>query len=469
MAPIVILSDGTWCGREAGTKTNIYRLAKYIGIDVDTPDSLEEYVLSVPGKIHARYRHGVGLGSTFLDYLFNGVTAQDLAAECIMGYKFIVDHYSEDDEVWLFGLSRGAYTVRCIAGMINNCGIVRKSGRPDEDVSLLCEEVYRIYRSRDAVNAPHSLQSEEFRRRNSHPLIGDGDVPRDPPVRFMGILDTVGELGIPTFTGGVGLDWPEFYDGVVSSVVGRVCHLVSLHDRFYIFQPCLARRGDGCITGGIHEEWIPGVHYDLGRQRFRFFRVGAGIFESTLAHWAWATKPIEPNAVLADFTLLRMLEHVQEVDSAGAVVPAANMQNALGDLRRAIAADAPTTGDGDVYERVLRHAPFGELLNGAAALGMKIAPGIWQLFLALRDRFIPSIDAAVYDLQQRDPDTLAAESLAAIARVSPDRYPSRTLRAWGLRGGTAHLRGLPRAGSICCEEALTTVPEVGVLLDDTVM
>jgi hypothetical protein len=28
----------------------------------------------------------------------------------------------------MFGLSRGAYTVRCIAGMINNCGIIRRRG-----------------------------------------------------------------------------------------------------------------------------------------------------------------------------------------------------------------------------------------------------------------------------------------------------------------------------------------------------
>ena len=89
------------------------------------------------------------------------------------------------------------------------------------------------------------------------------------PVRFMGLFDTVGSLGILTLTGGLGLDYPKFYDDMVSSVVQNVCYLVSLYDRLWVFQPCLARRKDG-KGGGIHEEWIPGCHYDLGRQRFRF-------------------------------------------------------------------------------------------------------------------------------------------------------------------------------------------------------
>jgi uncharacterized protein (DUF2235 family) len=43
--------------------------------------------------------------------------------------RFIAKKYSEyggpaECRVWLFGLSRGAYTARAVAGMINNCGIL---------------------------------------------------------------------------------------------------------------------------------------------------------------------------------------------------------------------------------------------------------------------------------------------------------------------------------------------------------
>ena len=61
--PIIILCDGTWCGREADTRSNIYYLAKMVGIRIDDPTDTDMHELN--GK--AWYIHGVGLGSTFLE------------------------------------------------------------------------------------------------------------------------------------------------------------------------------------------------------------------------------------------------------------------------------------------------------------------------------------------------------------------------------------------------------------------
>ena len=436
MSRIIALCDGTWCGRETGTKTNVYRLARIIGIPIGDADSDKEHVLRTD-TVRARYRHGVGLGSSFLDYLFNGITAQDLQDECIAAYRFIVENYTEGDEVWLFGLSRGAYTVRCVAGMINNCGIVRECATR-EDTGLLCEEVYRMYRSRYDINRPHAVQSEEFRRRRSWPLIGDekdGEPRRRPPVRFMGLFDTVGSLGIPSFTGGVGLDWPEFYDNVVSSVVDQVCHFVSLHDRFYIFQPCLARRKDPANMHGIYEEWLPGVHYDLGRQRFRFFRVGAGAFESLLAHWSFASKVIEPNEVLADLALLKMLRSIRQSDANGSVVSASKLTDEMENLQHALTAPYPEVGDGDVYAKVVEYGPFGGLIWPAVKWAFSRANAVWELLVALRDRFIPSDGANVYRFQECDWTVSPTKPVAKLGVVTEHRYPSKTFQRWDLRLG----------------------------------
>jgi len=431
MRRIIVLSDGTWCGRETGTQSNIYHLAKFFGIPIDNSNAEDEYTLPATSTMAARYRHGVGLNSTFLDYLFNGVTAQDLAAECISAYKFIVDHYTEGDEIMLFGLSRGAYTVRCVAGMINNCGIVRKPAT-DAQTDLLCDEVYRLYRSRYHINRPHSEQSIDFRARHSWPLIGDegkDEPPRRAPVRFMGLFDTVGSLGIPTFTGGVGLDWPEFYDQNVSSVVEEVYHLVSLHDRFWVFQPCLASRKD-YSKSNIDEEWIPGVHYDLGRQRFRFLRIGAGWLESLLGRWSYASKVIEPNQVLADSALLKMLKRIRQVTPAGLFMKEAAMDDVLEQLERDMTAPKRAIGDGDVYGKVAQYAPFGQRLGGLLAAVFKSAPAIWTLLFDLRDRFIPHVDADVSRFSVPDID---GRSLADLAGVDDQRYPSKTLESWQLR------------------------------------
>ncbi|KAM5527051.1 peptidoglycan binding domain containing protein [Fusarium oxysporum f. sp. phaseoli] len=260
MAPrIVVLCDGTWCGRETSTKTNIFAWPSFFKSPSTTP---------IP-RIH---------------YLFDGATASDLKGEVISAYQFIVDNYTPDHEIWLFGLSRGAYTVRSVAGLINNYGIINRwrLNLNDDETHQMCQDAYVLYKNRDRNNKPHGPDSIEFRQRNSWPLIGDpvpnGESAPQPPVRFMGLFDTVGSLGIPTFTGGLGLNYLQFYDDVVSSVVMNVCHLVSVHDRLWAFQPCLAKRKNGGKLG-IYEEWLPGCHYDLGRQEFRFWRSGGGVLE----------------------------------------------------------------------------------------------------------------------------------------------------------------------------------------------
>lgn len=63
--PLIVLCDGTWCGRETNTKSNIYMLARMVGIQINDPTDTGEHELQ--GK--AWYKHGVGLGSTFLEYV----------------------------------------------------------------------------------------------------------------------------------------------------------------------------------------------------------------------------------------------------------------------------------------------------------------------------------------------------------------------------------------------------------------
>ena len=103
-----------------------------------------------------------------------------------------------------------------------------------------------------------------------------------PSIKFMGLLDTVGALGVPSVDAGIGLSY-EFYDQVVSSEVQHVYQALATHDRLSVFTPCFVRRNaelDGYTT---REAWFPGAHYDVGHQRFVFPR-DAGIVERTLSH-----------------------------------------------------------------------------------------------------------------------------------------------------------------------------------------
>ncbi|KAE8379052.1 hypothetical protein BDV26DRAFT_280576 [Aspergillus bertholletiae] len=440
--PLIILCDGTWCGHETNTRTNILELAEKIGVG-QNPD-------------HVFYLQGVGLGSSFLDYVFNGATAQDLAHQCIETYEFIVKYYTyPDHEIWMFGLSRGAYLVRAVAGMINNCGIVKPvkvDGTIDnQQTRVLCEAVYDIYRSPYPINRPHSAQSETFRQTKAWPLIGDENpanpaAPRFiPPIKFMGLFDTVGSLGLPDFTGGVGLDWPAFFDQTVSTAVENVYHAVSLHDRIYAFQPCLVNRNekmhgqDWGDFGVTKQEWLPGVHYDLGRQRFRFLReFGGGKLERFLAQFNFASKIIEPNQVLADFALRWMLlairTHNNQLQAAYHIIP--DIDQYIDEVTNNItekARDLGRTGDGDVYGHILEYAPFGssilDIMRVLRGTRGKVS-AIYQLFFDLRDRFIPDHDAIIYDFRRNDPDI--GFSIGDLGAVCERRYPSKAYVNWEL-------------------------------------
>ena len=260
---IVLCCDGTWCGDSEGTTTNVKILADIIADKV-----VENGVhhSRADGYVTVCYFDGTGIEGSFTDYLVNGAIAEDIKTKCIEGYKFIVDHFEHDKQVWMFGLSRGAYTVRCIAGMINNIGIIKNI---NSNVDDLCEFAYYMYRSKDPQYAPGGNYADEFKVAYSHSY-------NYPPIKFMGLMDTVGSLGIPKIDSGVSLSY-EFYDQNVSNEVDCVFQALATHDRLSVFEPCFARRKEGSPTTTPVEVWFPGAHYDIGRQRFVPFRKGQSV------------------------------------------------------------------------------------------------------------------------------------------------------------------------------------------------
>jgi hypothetical protein len=102
---IVIFCDGTWCGEQTGTNTNIKILA-----DLMAKQDCKNGVTYNIRDTYICYFQGIGISGSFIDYLINGATALDIKKYCIDVYKFIVDNFEIDSEIWMFGLSRGAYS-----------------------------------------------------------------------------------------------------------------------------------------------------------------------------------------------------------------------------------------------------------------------------------------------------------------------------------------------------------------------
>ncbi|KAF9325085.1 hypothetical protein BG006_011416 [Podila minutissima] len=397
------------------------------------PISHEDYSRGV----QACYFPGSGLGGTFLEYLYNS-TGMDIAKDCIEVYKYIATNYTEQKEIWMFGLSRGSYTVRLVGGMINNCGIIKTGTHTERTIDSLCNDVYEIYRSPFPENRPNGSSSLEFRRCVSHHV--------STPIKFMGLLDTVGAMGVPKLDAGIGWTFPEFYDLKISSEIEKVYHACAIHDRLWIFQPCRAFRKPipNKPWFKVHERWFPGCHYDLGRQRFRFFPNGKDIIQRTIA-WAFhpLDKVIKPNKVLADLVLKWMLESINTEDPHGNVI--LNIDNRIRNLIGAIE-NGHDTGSGDVYDRILEYGPGGKLF----AVGAKMADAAVafldvastdKLGTALRNFFglgliigtiaetknrrIEDVNAVVTRYDEAS-NMIGDQSIETLAGINTNRYPSST-------------------------------------------
>ncbi|KAK9319322.1 hypothetical protein V1517DRAFT_332978 [Lipomyces orientalis] len=380
-------------------------------------------------RFKARYFDGIGLGSTVAAYLLNGATANDIGNMCVEVYKYIVENYEDGCKIWMFGLSRGAYTVRCVAGMINNCGIIDRwqKVQTKEEREKLCSEVYKIYCSPYKEDRPDSPKSATFREIFSRAV--------DCPIELLGLFDTVGSTGVPSFEAGNGPVYPTLWDQVVSSQVENVYHAVSIHDRLSVFQPCRALADETKPRHPrIEERLFPGCHYDLGRQRFRFLRTFAGsIAEGTVDTLSWpVSREVKPNEVLSNLVLIWMLEKISNT-LIGHRRIFGNVDEKIRDLDTQIRNREVSTGSGDVYDQLLDYVPFGYIVDILSLKGLPGGPrayadGLIKLLLVVRDRRIPDVGADVCDYENfyEQGGQRSDQRLNTLADITDSRYPSKT-------------------------------------------
>ena len=163
---IAFCADGTW--QAPVNNTNVYRLYKALLV---TSDQI------------TFYDDGVGADATGLNRLLQGAFGQGLFQKIMDGYTSIAHVYEPGDQIYLFGFSRGAYTVRSLAGMIANCGL--PSGSFTNDCVAQAFTAYRNPAQRKAI------------------LAGLGACGlADAIITMVGVWDTVGSLGVPAEDGG---------------------------------------------------------------------------------------------------------------------------------------------------------------------------------------------------------------------------------------------------------------------------
>jgi uncharacterized protein (DUF2235 family) len=240
---IVVCCDGT-ANQFSQDRTNVIKLYSAVVQDTD--------------KQVAFYHPGIGTMEPFgalssitrkLTRLLGVAVGYGLENDIRDAYVFLMQTYEPGDSIYLFGFSRGAFTVRAVASLIRMYGMIRKGNEPL--VPYAIRMLMGIQRAKDQAAAEAYFElAEEFKQTMSR---------GNPRMRFVGIWDTVSSVG-----------WIENplhlpYEANNPDIeIGR--HAVSIDERRAFFRSHLWTKSPGAESGprDVQQVWFPGVHCDVG-------------------------------------------------------------------------------------------------------------------------------------------------------------------------------------------------------------
>lgn len=233
MKRIVICADGTWNSPEQDQPSNVLRLARGIKPQAAGVKQICFY--------------DWGVGSDRLK-LAGGISGAGINKNIMDCYRFLMHNYEAGDELFFFGFSRGAYTVRSLAGFIRNSGLLRREH--GDKVA----DAFNLYRKRGRASSPDAPAAKAFRQSYAVAYI--------TPIEFVGVWDTVGALGIPVpFWGTLGEREYLFHDTEPSKIIRHARHALAIDENREDFAPALWQEKEGI---DLIQLWFAGVHSDIG-------------------------------------------------------------------------------------------------------------------------------------------------------------------------------------------------------------
>ena len=253
---IIILLDGT-SNQINSNRTNIVRLYGCLVKDA------AQLVFYDPGV-------GTFGGEKFLFGFFRKfrevwglATGWGLDQNVKDAYRFLVENYrgetapgaGDQDQIYIYGFSRGAYSARVLAGLIRAVGLIER-----RNLNLL-DYMYRDYKLIPESASDGDEQVDLYRKMLQ---------PAFPPIRFLGLFDTVSSV----------IEWGKFGPRLRSHAftdennhVQSVRHAQAIHERRTMFRNKPWQAGYYVEPGGngqmeqkqdVKEVWFYGVHGDVG-------------------------------------------------------------------------------------------------------------------------------------------------------------------------------------------------------------
>jgi hypothetical protein len=248
---IVICCDGTWNEPETVESdrivpTNVLKMVRAVA-PRDEHSGIEQVVY---------YDQGIGTGALgVLDRTIGGGTGYGISRNIRDCYAFLANNYVDGDEIFLFGFSRGAYTVRSLSGMISTVGFISKND----------------LRYMPAAYAYYHTEPKQRHRSPFHELRKTLKCKFPEKIKFIGVWDTVGALGIPTPVLGKIQTWVGrkfqrfkvgFHDSNLLKIVENAYQALAIDERRGPFRPALWDKATG--QRNVQQVWFAGAHSNIG-------------------------------------------------------------------------------------------------------------------------------------------------------------------------------------------------------------
>ncbi|KAH8742439.1 hypothetical protein F5883DRAFT_71696 [Diaporthe sp. PMI_573] len=252
---IFIFCDGTWQdGVNSGhAPTNIATLARCI-----EPIANDGYIQM------SYYDSGVGNVTSKPAQYIDGATGRGISDKIRNAYSFLSHNYNftgsdSDTEIYLFGFSRGAFAVQCLASLISKTGLLRSKQL------YYLRGLFVLWSNQEFKPWLRGGSTESFVAAELDRAVADlKPVLRRVKIKALVVYDTVSSLGLPNpFTARP----LSFVGKQVPKMVQFAFQALALDERRAAFQPVLwesAEEDSGNVAPVVKQCWFLGGHGDIG-------------------------------------------------------------------------------------------------------------------------------------------------------------------------------------------------------------
>jgi uncharacterized protein (DUF2235 family) len=253
---IAVFLDGTW--NTVDDDTNVWRLKALCA--THGKDGLQQVAY-----------YNAGVGTKFGEKVRGGMFGYGLNDTILDAYEWLIENYNPNDEIFIFGFSRGAYTARSLSGLISKCGLLMP-GAPLSDGQL-----YARYRRAGAARTIRTLASDGDGGKTDFSLEEQWMLKYSQAidVEFIGVWDTVGALGIPfAHIPGFGKSDMQFLNTGIRVSNKYAFHALAIDEHREAFAPTLWTKDTPKVPtpdtvpprplDQVEQRWFVGAHANVG-------------------------------------------------------------------------------------------------------------------------------------------------------------------------------------------------------------